>query len=274
MLDPLDHGDFQAVLGDILTLLIALEFNHTLQYVVKQSIIQTKVVLLIAPLAIVPKFIILDLKSVNPGQLLGLAAITLVLGAPTGRCASGTTAPRTPETGDRAMPFKPAALDHVNIYVRNAERAHRWYTDVFGLHTQDIATVPETGKMRGAFLACDPGHAHDIALFEVGEDAPAPQKGQVGLNHVAWRMATLEDLAEMYQRLKARGIPLHVADHTVSIGVYFSDPDGNGLEVYYELPRSEWRRDRPFTNSTEAEKGRFPGPWDEVLRPATAGARG
>ena len=82
MLDPLDHGDFQAVLGDILTLLIALEFNHTLQYVVKQSIIQTKVVLLIAPLAIVRKFIILDLKSVNPGQLLGLAAITLVLGAP------------------------------------------------------------------------------------------------------------------------------------------------------------------------------------------------
>ena len=85
-------------------------------------------------------------------------------------------------------------------------------------------------------------------------------------------MASLDDLAEMYRRLKARGIPLHVADHTVSIGVYFSDPDGNGLEVYYELPRSEWRRERPFTNATQAEKGRFPGPWDEVLRPAAARA--
>jgi len=80
VLDPLDHGDFQAVLGDILTLLIALEFNHTLQYVVKQSIIQTKVVLLIALLALARKFIILDLHEVSPGHLLGLAAVTLALG--------------------------------------------------------------------------------------------------------------------------------------------------------------------------------------------------
>jgi len=82
VLDPLDHGIFQSVFGDILTLLIALEFNHSLQYVVKreQSIIQTKIVLLIALLAIARKFIILDLSSVDAAQLLGLAAITLALG--------------------------------------------------------------------------------------------------------------------------------------------------------------------------------------------------
>ena len=68
--------------GEILTLLIALEFNHTLQYVVKrqQSIIQTQVVLLIALLAIARKFIVLDLGSVDAAQLLGLAAVTLGLG--------------------------------------------------------------------------------------------------------------------------------------------------------------------------------------------------
>ena len=65
------------------------------------------------------------------------------------------------------------------------------------------------------------------------------QKGQVGLNHVAWRMASLDDLAEMYHRLKTQGVPFTVSDHTVSIGIYFDDPDGNGLEVYYEQPRSE-----------------------------------
>ena len=81
-LDPLDHGIFQSVFGEILTLLIALEFNHSLQYVVKreQSIIQTKIVLLIALLAIARKFIVLDLGSVDAAQLLGLAAITLALG--------------------------------------------------------------------------------------------------------------------------------------------------------------------------------------------------
>src|SRR5262245_6579605 len=165
------------------------------------------------------------------------------------------------------MAHTPVSLDHVNIYVRNAERSHRWYTEVFGLHTQDIFSFPGTERMRAAFLSCDPDHAHDIALFEVGEEAPGPLKGQVGLNHVAWRMASLDDLAEMYERLTKRGVPTRVVDHTVSLGVYFSDPDGNGLEAYYELPRDQWHQDRPF--SLQGAKGRFPGPWDERLREAS-----
>ena len=166
--------------------------------------------------------------------------------------------------------LKPMALDHVNIFVRNAERSHRWYTEVLGLHTQDSFNHPGTDRVRGVFLACDREHAHDIALFEVGEEAAGPQKGQVGLNHVAWRMATLDDLKAMYARLEAKGVPIRVADHTVSIGVYFSDPDGYGLEVYYELPRAQWNQDRPF--SIQGAKGRFPGPWDEALRAADASA--
>jgi uncharacterized membrane protein (DUF373 family) len=81
-IDPLDHGIFQSVFGEILTLLIALEFNHTLQYVVKreQSIIQTKVVLLIALLAIARKVIVFDLREVDAVQLFALAAVTLALG--------------------------------------------------------------------------------------------------------------------------------------------------------------------------------------------------
>ncbi|HEV8440527.1 MAG TPA: VOC family protein [Methylomirabilota bacterium] len=169
------------------------------------------------------------------------------------------------------MSYTPVSLDHVNIFVRNAERSHRWYTDILGLHTQDTFTSSETGRLRAVFLACDPAHAHDIALFEVGEDAPGPEKGHVGLNHVAWKMANLEDLAEMYRRLQDKGVPVRVSDHTVSIGIYFADPDGNGLEVYYELPRSQWHRDTPFSGA--GEKGRFPGPWDESLRLSSATGR-
>ena len=168
------------------------------------------------------------------------------------------------------MSYRPKGLDHVNIYVRSAERSHRWYADVFGLHTQDTIVSAETGRPRAVFLAADPEHAHDVALVEVGDDAPGPQKRQVGLNHFAWKMASLEDLKEMYQRLLDKRVPIQVSDHTVSIGIYFSDPDGNGLEVYYELPRSEWHREAPF--SGDGQKGRFPGPWDEALRqrsPAT-----
>ena len=80
--NPLEHSVFQAVFGQIMTLLIALEFNHTLRYVVTrhQSIIQTKVVVLIALLALARKFIVLDVHEVPTDYLFGLAAITLALG--------------------------------------------------------------------------------------------------------------------------------------------------------------------------------------------------
>jgi Phosphate-starvation-inducible E family len=72
LLDPLDHTVLQRIFGEVVTLLIALEFNHTLQYVVtrEQSIIQTKAVLLIALLALARKFIVLDVPRFSvPAQL-------------------------------------------------------------------------------------------------------------------------------------------------------------------------------------------------------------
>lgn len=80
--NPLDHKVFQEVFGQIMTVLIALEFNHTLQYVVtrEQSIIQIKTVLLIAMLALSRKFIILDLAEISGEHLMGLAAVTIALG--------------------------------------------------------------------------------------------------------------------------------------------------------------------------------------------------
>lgn len=81
-LNPLDHKVFQNVFGEIMTVLIALEFNHTLQYVVtrQQSIIQTKIIILIALLAMARKFIIMDLLETTPGTMLGLGTIALALG--------------------------------------------------------------------------------------------------------------------------------------------------------------------------------------------------
>jgi len=77
---PLKHW-IQAVFGEVMTLLIALEFNHTLQYVVRreQSIIQTRVVLLIALLAVSRKLIVFDLHDIEAPEMLGLAAITIAL---------------------------------------------------------------------------------------------------------------------------------------------------------------------------------------------------
>lgn len=82
VLNPLDQNVFQTIFGEIMTLLIALEFNHTLQYTVarEQNIIQTKIVLLIALLAVARKIIVIDLHDLAWGEWLGLAVITLALG--------------------------------------------------------------------------------------------------------------------------------------------------------------------------------------------------
>lgn len=81
-LNPLDHKVFQRIFGHIMTVLIALEFNHTILYSVtrEESIIQTKVVLLIALLALARKFIILDLEVISANQLLALGVVTIALG--------------------------------------------------------------------------------------------------------------------------------------------------------------------------------------------------
>jgi uncharacterized membrane protein (DUF373 family) len=81
VLDPLEHTAFQLVFGEIMTLLIALEFNHTLHYVVvhEQGLIQAKTVILIALLALARKVIILDLHNTSPQQMFGLASLTLAL---------------------------------------------------------------------------------------------------------------------------------------------------------------------------------------------------
>ena len=81
-LNPLDHGVFQQVFGEIMTLLIALEFNHTLQYSITphHGIIQTRIVILIAILALARKIIILDLSTLSAAVMGGLAALILGLG--------------------------------------------------------------------------------------------------------------------------------------------------------------------------------------------------
>ena len=81
-LNPLEHKVFQSLFGEIMTLLIAMEFNHTIHLVAmrKQNIIQVKTVLLIAILALARKVIIMDLHTITSGQIEALAAITLALG--------------------------------------------------------------------------------------------------------------------------------------------------------------------------------------------------
>lgn len=164
------------------------------------------------------------------------------------------------------MATRPMYLGHVNVYVRDVERARAWYEDLLGLHT--YAYRP--GK--AVFMSADEEQSHEVALMSVGEDAPLQRQGQVGLNHMAWRVATLDQLRDFYRDVKAKGLPCAPADHGISLGIYLRDPDGNGVEVYYELPRAEWPADDDVFSAETVGRGRFPGPWDEQLE-AVAGPK-
>ena len=74
--------------------------------------------------------------------------------------------------------------------------------------------------------------------------AQAPPPGTTGLYHFAIRYPDRASLADALRRLEQAGIPLDGAsDHGVSEALYLRDPDGNGLELYWDRPRSEWPRD-------------------------------
>jgi catechol-2,3-dioxygenase len=138
-------------------------------------------------------------------------------------------------------------LGHVVLKVRDLERSEAFYTGVVGLAV--------TGRLPGrmVFFAV-PGNqdSHDLALWKVGADAPAPQPKQVGLFHVAWQVERPEDLEALYRALQAKGVPVRgTMDHGANLSVYFEDPDGHLLEFTYEKPRASWPPgENPFAGQT------------------------
>jgi uncharacterized membrane protein (DUF373 family) len=82
-LNPLEHAVFQKVFGEIMTLLIAMEFNHTLRYEISRDlgVIQARVVILIALLALARKVVILDVRDLTPPVVMSLGILAFALGA-------------------------------------------------------------------------------------------------------------------------------------------------------------------------------------------------
>lgn len=138
-----------------------------------------------------------------------------------------------------------AHLGHVHLKVRDADRAVAFYTDVVpGL------TVRE--RVGGfVFLSAGDPH-HELALQAVdGDAAPGPESNAVGLYHAAWEVPDRATLRTAYERLQDRGVAVSPVDHGISEALYFTDPDGNGVELYCdtraEKDRAEWGgRDRPL----------------------------
>ena len=158
------------------------------------------------------------------------------------------------------MSYKPSYLAHINLRVNNVELSQKWYTDVLGLHTYEY----RPGK--AAFMSANRDLSHEIALMQIETNPKDFEDNRIGLNHMAWMMNSLEDLRELYLRIKDQEVEIdRIVDHGISLGIYLRDPDGHGIEVTYELPRNQWPRQAQVFEGDGIKKGLFPGPWDNEL---------
>ncbi|MBX5491354.1 MAG: VOC family protein [Chloroflexi bacterium] len=125
--------------------------------------------------------------------------------------------------------FAIQALGHVVLRVRSIARSEPFYRDILGLQVRE--RVPG----RAVFFTCGQQH-HDLAIFEIGEDAPPPEDHRVGLYHVALKLPDFAQLKAAYQHCKASGANIvGMNHHGNSKSVYIKDPDGIEIELYCDV---------------------------------------
>ena len=128
-------------------------------------------------------------------------------------------------------------IGHVHLKVADLECALGFYRGVLGFE------VTQRMGHQAAFLSAG-GYHHHIGL-NTWESAggPSPAPGTTGLYHVAILYPTRALLADALRRVLAAGIELDgAADHGVSEAIYLRDPDGNGVELYWDRPLEQWPR--------------------------------
>jgi len=129
-------------------------------------------------------------------------------------------------------------IGHVHLRVSDLQRSIAFYRDVLGLEVQQLYGDA------AAFLSAG-GYHHHLGLNtweSRGGRAPAP--GTTGLYHVAFLYHDRPALARALRQVLNAGVMLEgAADHGVSEAVYFSDPDGNGIELYRDRAPDDWPRD-------------------------------
>lgn len=126
-------------------------------------------------------------------------------------------------------------IGHVHLKVSDLDHALKFYRDLLGF---ELITMYGD---QAAFISAG-GYHHHIGLNTwQSKGAPPASPHGVGLFHTAILYPTRKDLAAILDRLRQHRYPLTGAsDHGVSEALYLDDPDGNGVELYWDKPRDQW----------------------------------
>jgi catechol 2,3-dioxygenase len=129
----------------------------------------------------------------------------------------------------------PTQLGHVALRVGDLKRSVEFYRDVIGMNHKGGF------EDKVAFLGIRPDASHEIALFQLPAEAEGPDPKRAGMYHMAWEMASFEDLQQFHQRLLEHQVRI-VGYSDRQANVMFLDPDGNELEAIWEPSPEEMER--------------------------------
>lgn len=146
------------------------------------------------------------------------------------KCPAMNTVSTATKTSPDLLPAE-TDIGTVTLRVAEADRSLRWYCDMMGMElidrTKERLSLGAGGE---AFL-----------FLDVRPDAPARVEETTGLYHIAILVPDRASLGGVLARIARAGVRLGASDHLVSEALYIWDPDNNGLEIYRDRPRSEWR---------------------------------
>ena len=139
------------------------------------------------------------------------------------------------------MTFRVRRVGHLVLRVKDMERSKRFFTEVL--------RFPVVGQNdRGmVFFSTDAADNHHmLALIPAKDGAAMPVPDSVGMQHVSFELGSFAELQEAYRQFKEKNVDIrYTVFHGVSKSVYFSDPDGNMLEVYCNVPAEEYGKSVP-----------------------------
>lgn len=124
-------------------------------------------------------------------------------------------------------------MNHAVLYIRDVKRTVAFYKDVLDFRVR--FEIPG----QAAFLQAPASqNDHDIAFFQIGDDARPSQagRGTVGLYHIAWEVDTLDELERLAGKLRDAGALVGASDHGTTKALYAHDPDGLEFEVCWLVP--------------------------------------
>jgi len=136
---------------------------------------------------------------------------------------------------------------HAVLYVQDKDRMLDFYSTVLGFQITDRGPLAPDGP-EVIFLSQDPQEHHQIGMVDTKANDDPPNS----VNHFAFRVATFGEVKDLHQALTPLdGIEITPLSHGNALSIYFNDPEGNGLEVFWDTP---WHVAQPMAR-----------PWDPTM---------